>query len=142
MKYLTLILSLVLAGGLLVSSQAVGETLTGEQLHQWQRIQERMDTEYQMQKLQLNMGQVTEMQRLLSIQGYDLGYDRGALSGILDEQTKAAIGAFQKDHGLVVTNMPNDETMRALERTTGSEVFFGLSPEFDSTGYTNDSCCP
>ena len=142
MKYLTLILTLVLTGGLLITSQAVSENLSGEQLHQWKQIQERMDTDYQMQKLQLSMGQITEMQRLLSVQGYDLGYDRGALSGVLDEETKAAIGAFQQDHGLAVTNMPNEETMRALERTGGYDVFFGLSPEFDSTGYTNDTCCP
>lgn len=142
MKYLTLLLSLMLAGGLLITSQAGTEPLSGEQLHQWKQIQERMDAEYQMQTLQLSMGQITEMQRLLSVQGYDLGYDRGALSGVLDEKTKTAIGAFQQEHGLAVTNMPNAETMRALERTGGYEVFFGLSPEFDSTGYTNDTCCP
>ena len=142
MRYLTLILALVLTGGLLMTSQAVTQTLSGEQLHQWKQLQERIDTESQMQTQQLTMEQITEMQRLLRLQGYDVGCDLGTMVCVLDEQTKASIGDFQQGHGLAVTNMPNDETLRALVRTGGNEEFFGLSPEFDSTGYTNDTCCP
>ena len=154
MRYMTLIITLVVAGGLLIGSQtlAAGQfeqdlpqmkgTLTGEQLHQWKQIQERVDAENQMQAQQLTKEQVSEMQRLLTMHGYDLGYDLGTMSGVLDENTKTAIRQFQIDNGLAVTSVPDGETLRALVSGSGQQEFFGLSPEFDCTNYNIENCTP
>lgn len=160
MRYVTLIIPLVVAGGMLFGSQALAVeqfeqnnpqmkgTLTGEQLYQWKQIQDRLDAENQTQAQQLSKEQISEMQRLLTVHGYDLGYDLGTMSGVLDENTKTAIRQFQLDNGLTVTSVPDDETLRALVPSSGQQVFFGLSPEFDCTpefdytNYKNENCYP
>jgi hypothetical protein len=151
---MTLLIPLVVAGGLLIGSQALAVNqfeqsspqmkvaLSGEQLHQWKLVQERVDAGNQAQAQQLSKEQISEMQRLLTMHGYDLGYDLGSMSGVLDENTKAAIRKFQLDKGLTVTSAPDDETLRALVSSSGQQEFFGLSPEFGSTDYTNENCCP
>lgn len=148
MRYVTLIIPLVVAGGLLIGSPtlAAGQlgqgnpqmksTLSGEQLHQWKQIQERLDAEDQIQAQQLSKEQIREMQRLLTMHGYDLGYNLGTMSGILDENTKTAIRKFQQDNALSVTSVPDDETLRALVSGSGEQEFFGLSPEIDYYDYT------
>ncbi len=145
MKYFTLTLPLVILGGLLMFSQA--QAISGEQLHQWQQIQAQLDAEDQMQAQQLTTEQIREMQMLLAVRGYDLGFDLsndlvGTMSGVLDENTKAAIRHFQQDQGLAITSVPDVETLRALGPSSDQQEFFGLSPEFGSTDYTNENCCP
>jgi murein L,D-transpeptidase YcbB/YkuD len=150
MRYVTLLIPLVVAGGLLIGSQALAAgqieqggpqmkgVLSGEQLHQWKQVQERLDAENQMQTQQLSAQQITAMQSLLTMHGYYVG----AMNGILDENTKTAIRHFQQNEGLAITSMPNEETLRALVWRSDQEEFFGLSPEFGSTDYTNENCCP
>ena len=44
----------------------------------------------------------------------NLGYDCGEVDGILEDQTKAAITAFQKEHGLPKTGEPDEQTEAKL----------------------------
>ena len=145
MRHMSLILALALLGGLLVFSQALaagqtqqGDTqkiaaLTGEDLRQFhvaqERVvnQERAYAQQQRETLQLNGDQVREMQRLLNQRGYRVGSING---GYIGQETTAAIHSFQKDEGLAVTGMPNQETLRALALSRVQHEFFGLSPEF------------
>jgi peptidoglycan hydrolase-like protein with peptidoglycan-binding domain len=169
MRYFILTLPLVILGGLLMFSQA--QAISGEQLYQWQQIQAQLDAEQQMQEQQLITDQIREMQLLLAVRGYDLGLQQlttdqireiqlmlavrgydvgfdlsndlvGTMSGVLDENTKAAIRQFQQDQGLAITSVPDVETLRALAPSSDQQEFFGLSPEFGSTDYTNENCCP
>ena len=148
MRHMTQILTLVFLGGLLISSQALaagqsqqGDTqkiaaLTGEQLQQFNLAQERVETQERMyaqqqrETQQLNREQVREMQRLLNQRGYRIGSING---GYVGQETTAAIHSFQKDEGLTVTGMPNQETLRALAPSRVQHEFFGLSPEFGET---------
>jgi peptidoglycan hydrolase-like protein with peptidoglycan-binding domain len=156
-------------GGLLMFSQA--QAISGEQLHQWQQIQAQMDAEDQMQAPQLTTEQIREMKLLLAVRGYDLGLQQltteqireiqvllavrgydvgfdlsndlvGTMSGVLDENTQAAIRNFQQDQGLAITSVPDVQTLRALGPSSDQQEFFGLSPEFGGTDYTNENCCP
>ncbi len=145
MRYFTLTLPLVILGGLLMFGQA--QAISGEELHQWQQIQAQLEAEDQMQAQQLTTEQIREMQLMLAVRGYDLGYDLsndlvGTMSGVLDENTQAAIRHFQQDQGLAITSVPDVETLRALGPSSDQQEFFGLSPEFGSTDYTNENCCP
>ncbi len=44
-----------------------------------------------------------------------LGYYKGPVNGVLDEETVKAIKAFQNDHGLKVDGIPGRKTRRALK---------------------------
>jgi len=67
---------------------------------------------------------VRAVQRELATRGFDVG----AEDGMLSEKTKAAISAYEKNHGLPVTGIANDELLRHIllgdsaqpNNTTGS----------------------
>jgi len=42
------------------------------------------------------------------------GYYRGAIDGLVGPQTRAALGAYQRDHGLVVTSAVDEPTLVTL----------------------------
>lgn len=86
----------------------------------------------------LNADQISEMQRLLTSQGYDVAN----VNGVLDVETKAALRQFQEANGLTITSTPTTETLRALSPSWWQQEYFGLSPEFGPTDYSNDNCCP
>lgn len=44
----------------------------------------------------------------------DQGYYPGAVDGLIGPQTRAALGAFQRDHGLVVTEAVDEPTLVTL----------------------------
>jgi len=44
----------------------------------------------------------------------DSGYDPGPVDGVVDDQTRAAIGEFQADHELMVTGIVDAETGELL----------------------------
>ncbi len=56
-------------------------------------------------------GQVIENVQLAL---YDLGYYNGAIDGLLGPQTRAALGAYQQDHGLIVTEAVDEPTLVTL----------------------------
>jgi formylglycine-generating enzyme required for sulfatase activity len=85
---------------------------------------------------------VAEVQRLLAARGYD----PGPVDGILGGATRAAIGRFQRDHGLAATGEPSAELVANLgappPRTTApprAEPAVGVYP-----GQTFKDCdvCP
>jgi len=53
---------------------------------------------------------VTAVQRELAARGYP----SGPVSGKLSEETRRAIAAFEKDHGLPITGSPSDELLRRI----------------------------
>lgn len=53
---------------------------------------------------------VTAVQRELAARGYA----SGPVSGKLSEETRRAIAAFEKDHGLAITGSPSDELLRRI----------------------------
>jgi membrane-bound lytic murein transglycosylase B len=62
----------------------------------------------------MSLDTVAEMQAMLSA----AGYDTGGTDGILGPATRRAIGAFQRDAGLIADGYPNGTTLeqlRALE---------------------------
>jgi len=144
MRYVSWFLALMFIGGLLISTQAMAagqhqsgaamsSTLTGEQLRQWHQAQQRVVTQefppYQerVHAAQLNQVQICEMQRLLNQRGYSI---RAGETAMIGQTTMAAIYNFQRDQGLTVTGMPNDETLNALSQSSGHDEFFGLAPAF------------
>ncbi|PLX87181.1 MAG: hypothetical protein C0619_15385 [Desulfuromonas sp.] len=145
MRHLGLLLVFVFLGGLLFTSQALAaeqpsqeETLqvaalSGEQLRQWHVAQmhpqdsQMHPQDSQMQVRRLSVEQVREMQALLNHRGYYVS--NCECDGIGDE-TMAAIESFQKDQGLTVTGLPNEETLKALVLSTPQHEFFGIAPEF------------
>lgn len=76
--------------------------------------------------IQLSNDQISEVQKILITQEYEID----VLDGTLNAQTKEALREFQEDRGLTITGMPDDETLRALSPTLEKDEFFGLSPEF------------
>jgi len=44
----------------------------------------------------------------------DQGYYAGAIDGLVGPQTRAALAAFQRDHGLVVTAAVDEPTLVTL----------------------------
>jgi len=78
----------------------------------------------------LNSEQISEMQKILDSQGYKVD----DVNGVLNDSTREAIRQFQEAQGLVVTGMPNEETLRALAPDSKQQEFFGLSPEFSEPG--------
>lgn len=44
------------------------------------------------------------------------GFYKGEINGVFDKETMAAVGAFQKQHGLTVNGMPSPATRRLLFR--------------------------
>ena len=65
---------------------------------------------------------------VMKIQGWlsEFGYDPGPADGFMGPRTRAAIRAFQRDHGMTVTGNPDakflDELVRAIkERQQGNE---------------------
>ncbi len=107
MKCRNLILTIVVSTVLLISSQVFA---AGQQAQQ------------------LNVEQVTEMQRLLNEHGYKVEIKDNAI-GIVDENTMKAISKFQKAKGLAVTGQPNQDTLKALATSSDQQEFFGLAPE-------------
>jgi peptidoglycan hydrolase-like protein with peptidoglycan-binding domain len=53
---------------------------------------------------------VTAIQRELAARGYP----GGPVSGKLSDETRRAIAAFEKDHGLPITGSPSDELLRRI----------------------------
>ena len=160
MRRISLLVTLVVLGGLMIFSQALA-ALSGEQLRQWNQIQDRqqmtaalsenqperwhqvqnrLQIEDQTLTQQLTAFQIGEMQRLLTMNGYDVG----SIDGVLDEGTMVALGHFQMAEGLTLTGMPDEQTLRALASSGGRLEFFGLSPAYGETdydyneGYDND----
>ena len=133
MRHVSRILTVVFLGGLLVVGQslAAGRTQhresqmsgapSGEQLRQMHQIQDRTQEQI------LTSEQVREMQALLNHRGY---YISEYESQGIGRETMAALEEFQKDQGLTVTGMPNEETLQALVLTTQQHEFFGIAPEF------------
>lgn len=117
MKRIILLLAILCSGGLLISSLALAAEMDKDS-----NVGYHMKTEVP----QLNMDQITEMQRLLNQQGYEIGM----VNGVIGEETHAAIRQFQEANQLTVTGTPNVETLRALAPTTEQQEFFGLSPEY------------
>lgn len=138
MRHLSLLIVFVFSGGLLLTSQALAagqvlqeETLqvaalSGEQLRQW-HIAQMHPQDSQREVMRLSVEQVRELQAMLNNRGYFVS--NCECDGIGDE-TMAAIESFQRDKGLAVTGLPNEETLRALVLTTQQHEFFGIAPEF------------
>lgn len=138
MRHLGLLLVFVFLGGLLFTSQALAAgqppqedtlqvaALAGEQLRQW-HLAQMHPQDSQMEVRRLTVEQVREMQALLNHRGYFVS--NCECDGIGDE-TMAAIESFQRDQGLAVTGLPNEETLRALVLSTPQHEFFGIAPEF------------
>jgi peptidoglycan hydrolase-like protein with peptidoglycan-binding domain len=53
---------------------------------------------------------VTAIQRELAVRGYS----RGLADGILGDETRRAIAAFEKEHGLPITGAPSDDLLRRI----------------------------
>ena len=53
---------------------------------------------------------VTAIQRELAARGYS----RGPTDGILGDETRRAIAAFEKEHGLPITGAPSDDLLRRI----------------------------
>jgi peptidoglycan hydrolase-like protein with peptidoglycan-binding domain len=53
---------------------------------------------------------VTAIQRELAARGYS----RGSADGILGDETRRAIAAFEKEHGLPITGAPSDDLLRRI----------------------------
>jgi peptidoglycan hydrolase-like protein with peptidoglycan-binding domain len=123
MKHGILILTLAFVAGLLISSQVLA---TGQG-----QMKSETQTQQKSAALELNPDQTKEMQRLLNKQGYEIEN----ITGVIDEETMAAIRIFQVTEGLTVTGMPNQETLRALAPGTGQQEYFGISPEFGEIYY-------
>lgn len=72
---------------------------------------------------------MTAIQRELSVRGYG----SGPADGKLRDETRKAIAAFEKDHGLPVTGSPSDELLR--------HILLGVtaSPSTGSVGAQSDS---
>ena len=122
MKRATIILTLIFSACLLMSSQA----LAGGDYGKSDMKQGEMAVKAAAQVQNLDSEQITEMQRLLKEQGYEVG----STDGEMNSETHEAIRQFQQDQGLAVTGDPNQETLRALAPTSDQQEFFGLSPEF------------
>ena len=63
-----------------------------------------------------NTAAIDPRQAVASIQHIlnENGYSAGPADGLIGEQTKSAIMAFQKDHGLDATGDVNEKLVRAL----------------------------
>ncbi|OEU64762.1 MAG: hypothetical protein BA863_15865 [Desulfovibrio sp. S3730MH75] len=151
MKRISLLVTLVVLGGLMISGQALA-ALSGEQLRQWndqqpvigenfkQWHQNWNQTQDQTLTQEFSVFQIREMQRLLTENGYVVGN----VGGILDEGTMTALRHFQEAEGLALTGMPDEQTLRALALIGigGQLEFFGLSPAYGemdyNEGYDND----
>jgi peptidoglycan hydrolase-like protein with peptidoglycan-binding domain len=45
----------------------------------------------------------------------DQGYYPGAIDGLIGPQTRAALSAFQRDRGLIITSAVDEPTLVALD---------------------------
>lgn len=126
MRHMSLLFALVVLGGLLISTQVLangGYPMTEQKATQTQL---------------LNIEQMSEVQRLLSMNGFNVRQ----INGFLDVGTKMAISHFQEAAGLTITGAPNEETLRALASGGDQLEYFGLSPAYGSQEYSNENCCP
>lgn len=112
--------ALMFVAGLLLSGLALG----GSHMEGESKMMEHGHMEEGAMMLQTD--QISEMQRLLS----DRGYNVGQVDGALTAETTEALRQFQMDEGLTVTGTPNAETLRALAPSAEQQEFFGLSPAF------------
>ena len=117
MKRKVLLLAILCSGGLLISSLSLAVEV-GNNANSAQEM--KMDVP------QLSMEQISEMQRLLSQQGYDVGM----ADGVIGDETREAIRQFQEAHQLTITGAPNAETLRVLAPSAEQQQFFGLAPEY------------
>jgi N-acetylmuramoyl-L-alanine amidase len=69
----------------------------------------------------LNLGHLDPVDSLSGVQARlnNLGYDSGPVDGIDGPRTRAAVSAFQKDHGLEVDGIPGPKTQEALKSEYG-----------------------
>lgn len=58
-----------------------------------------------------------------------LGYYKGAIDGSIGYNSRKAVKAFQKDHGLAVDGSPGQMTQRALKKAVDSTVKLTLEEE-------------
>src|SRR5262249_12138680 len=61
-------------------------------------------------------GQVASQQLVTAVQRELVarGYGTGSANGKLSDETRKAIAAFEKDHGLPITGVPSDELLRHI----------------------------
>ena len=137
MRRTSLLHVLAILGALLLCSSAWA-ALSGGELQKWHQAQQMAQCGDQVQAQQLTQVQMSEMQHLLTMHGYDVS----DVAGVYNEETKRAICDFQAANGLTITGAPNAETLRALAPSSEQMEFFGLSPEFGNTEYDNSNCCP
>jgi hypothetical protein len=83
---------------------------------------------------ELDSCQVSRIQNILK----DKGFDAGPSDGILGSRTSQALRGFQESEGLAVTGKPDSATLRALAPDTGTQEYFGISPEFDEKGMVEE----
>ena len=63
----------------------------------------------------LRPGEKSDRVKQLQTDLTSLGYDPGKIDSIYGKQTKAAVEAFQRDHGLSVDGIAGDKTLAALD---------------------------
>jgi peptidoglycan hydrolase-like protein with peptidoglycan-binding domain len=86
---------------------------------------------------------VTAVQRELAARGYA----SGPVNGKLSDETRKAIAAFEKDHGLAVTGAPSDELLRRIllgeavapAASTGSVAGAAALPQVKPSSITSDA---
>jgi peptidoglycan hydrolase-like protein with peptidoglycan-binding domain len=61
-------------------------------------------------RFNMSRDDVRQMEQMLA----DAGYDPGAIDGVFDDQTQAAISELQSDHALVATGIVDAETGELL----------------------------
>ena len=83
-------------------------------------------TTHEMAAQPLNAAQISELQRLLNGQGYNVGEP----NGIIGSSTTEAIRQFQTHNQLTSSGTPDPETLRRLSPDAEKQEFFGLAPEY------------
>ena len=117
MKRIMLLLAILCSVGLLMGSPALSAEMDKNSEASYGKGMEVQD---------LNMEQISEMQRLLNERGFEIA----TINGEFNEETRIAIREFQGASGLQVTGTPNIETLRALAPNSEQQEFFGLTPAY------------
>jgi peptidoglycan hydrolase-like protein with peptidoglycan-binding domain len=127
MKKIILITTMAFIAGLFTVGQGLGSGDYGSgKTSEESSAQVEETGKHEMAAVSLDSKQISELQRILS----DKGYEVGAIDGVIGESTEKALRDFQTANELAVTGNPDKETLRALAPDAETQEFFGLSPEF------------